>query len=89
MTSRERVGPRKRAVNFFPLPHTVELGDGRSEGKIGSEVRRNPNGREINGDLDHRPRLIPCRKRQMKICTAKRRAAGGRGGEGNGRERER
>lgn len=63
VTSRGRVGLRKRVVIFFPLPHTVLYAwDGRSEGKIHRRLDAIQTGARSNGDLDRRPRLISAGK---------------------------
>ena len=59
VTSRGRVGLRKRVVIFFTLPHTVHREQGRrSEGKIHRRLDANETGGRSNGDLDRRPRLV-------------------------------
>jgi hypothetical protein len=66
VTSRGRVGLRKRVCNFFPSPpSSVQGRDGRSEGKIHRRLDRLDaiqTGARSNGDLDRRPRLISAGK---------------------------
>jgi hypothetical protein len=57
LTSRGRVGLRKRVANFFPLPHTGwETGGQRVKTyrRLDDAIQR--------GDLDRRPRLVCARK---------------------------
>jgi len=64
VTSRERADLRKRAVIFFPFPHTVQctgLGTG-SEGEIHRRLDAIQTGARSNGDLDRRPRLVSAGK---------------------------
>jgi hypothetical protein len=62
VTSRGRVGLRKRVLIFFPLPQTVEAWEREVRGQMHRRLDANKTGARSNGDLDRRPRLASAGK---------------------------